>query len=102
MRKSVVGLVISTSFFVMQSEIDTPAKDALESRPEFFEKWLFGLSIEEAKTKSANPVDWDEYTSLCLQKYGQITEKKCKEVRKRIEEDEKFWDDALAVDYGIP
>jgi hypothetical protein len=55
--------------------------------PELVEKWFFGLSVEEARTKSANFLEWGEFIEECVQKHGQPTEKQNANNKKKLQEE---------------
>jgi hypothetical protein len=68
---------------LLHADVDTPSKEVVEKTPELVEKWFFGLSVEEAREKSANFLDWEEFIEECVEKHGKPMEKQ-KSIGKKI------------------
>jgi hypothetical protein len=68
---------------LLHADVDTPSKDVIEEMPELVEKWFFGLSLEDAREKSANFLVWEEFIEECVAKHGQTTEKQNAKKKKK-------------------
>jgi hypothetical protein len=71
---------------LLHAEVDTPSRDVVAKMPEMVEKWFFGLSVEEAREKSANFIEWDEFIDECVAKHGLTSEKINAEKKKKENE----------------
>jgi hypothetical protein len=94
------------------SKADSTSKDVFENKPEYFEKWFFGVSREELKELAKDEEKWDEYVENCVKSHGGIRsggskskEKTTKtEVKSRFsqrppdESEDEFWKGNLEVD----
>jgi exonuclease III len=71
---------------LLYAEVDTPSRDVVAKMPEMVEKWFFGLSVEEAREKSANFIEWDAFIDECVAKHGLTSGKINAEKKKKENE----------------
>jgi hypothetical protein len=95
---------------LLLTDIDSPSKDVFENKPEYFDKWFFDITREEARELAGNEEKWEEFVENCIEKHGGIrnegSEKKAVAKKKKKsrfsqkppqQSEDDFWKDNLAV-----